>query len=95
MQAMVLLVFRGVPHSVLGDIDAILEMEDPEIASERVSNDSLALDKLVHFLLGLLEGFGSVHVMRGHSRDPSPKVRYTTLWLDIFIIQHVTIVVNN
>ena len=67
MLAMVLLVFRGVPHSVLGDIHAILKMEDSEVTNERVPNDSLALDKLVHFLLGLLEGFGFVHMMRGHS----------------------------
>jgi hypothetical protein len=65
--AMVLLVFRGVPHFVLADIDAILKMEDAEVSCERVSYDSLALDKLVHFLLGLLKGFGFMHMMRGHS----------------------------
>jgi len=65
--AMVFLVLRGVPHSVLGDIDAILKMEDTEVSCERVSNYSLALKKLMHFLLGLLKGFGFVHMMRGHS----------------------------
>jgi L-cystine uptake protein TcyP (sodium:dicarboxylate symporter family) len=42
--AMVLLVFRSIPYSVLADIDAILKMEDTEVSCERVSNDSLALD---------------------------------------------------
>jgi hypothetical protein len=65
--AMVLIVFGGVPDSVLGDIDAILKMEDTEVSCEGVSNDSLALEKLVNFLLGLLKGFGFVHMMRGHS----------------------------
>lgn len=43
MLAMILLVFRGVPHFVLADIDAILKMEDTEVSCERVSDDSLAL----------------------------------------------------
>ena len=95
MLAMILLEFRCIPHSFLGDIDAILKMEDTEVSCEGVSNDSLALDKLVHFLLGLLKGFGFVHMMRSHTRDPSPKVRYAALWLNIFIVQNMTIVVNN
>jgi hypothetical protein len=48
----------------------------------------------MHLSFGLAKWFGFCHVMRRYTWDPSPEVSYSALWLDIFVVQHLTIVIN-
>lgn len=45
--------------------------------------------------LSLTERFRFSQVMRCDTRDPRSEVSYPALWLDIFVVQHLSIVVDN
>ena len=95
MLVLVFLIFRCVSDLLFGDIDSIHDMKHLEIPSEGMADDYLPFYKLVNFLFCHFKRLSFVHVMRVNARYPGPKVRNASLGLYIFIVQHMTIVVND
>ena len=97
MLVLILFVLWSVSNLFLvNDIcDAIFKVKDSEISSQGMSHNDLAFQQSVYFFLCNVERLSLFHMMRGYSRNPCPEICYPAFRLNILIVQHMPIVVDN